>query len=36
MIVFVCASVCVLVYMYVYQCVVTWFPVSVSNLIANI
>ena len=31
-----CVSVCVLIYMYVYQCVVTCFPVGVHNLIGNI
>ena len=36
MIVFACASVCVLVYMYVYQCVVTCFPVSGRDLAVNI
>ena len=33
---FVLVPVCVLVYMYVYQCKVTFFPVSVCNLIVNI
>ena len=36
MIVFACTSVFALVYMYVYQCVVTCFPVCVRNLIVNI
>ena len=33
---FVLVPVCVLVYMYVHQCVVTCFPVSECNLIVNI
>ena len=36
LIVFACASVCVLAYMYVFRCVVTCFPVCVHNLIVNI
>ena len=32
---FVLVPVCVLVYMYGYQCMVTWFPISECNLIVN-
>ena len=31
-----CASVSVLVYSYLYQCMITYFPISVHNLIVNI